>query len=141
MAPKILVVDDHPPTIKLIQVALEEQGCEVVTAGNGAEGLLAANSQSPDLVILDVMMPVMDGFEMLRLLRASPPTQEVPVVMLTARAEDEAILRGWATGISSYLTKPFSIGELVVVVRRILAGQQEEARQAAEGAAGASNRE
>jgi len=123
MAFKILVVEDHPPTAKLVQVALQEQGYRVLTASNGAEGLLAVNAEAPDLVILDVMMPVMDGFDMLRVMRAAPQTRELPVVILTAKSADEDVLRGWATGVSSYLTKPFAIDDLIAMVRRILAAQ------------------
>ena len=126
MGQRVLVVDDEPPTVKMIQAALEREGLEVATAGNGAECLLAAESNPPDLVILDVVMPVLDGFETLRVLREKPATRELPVIMLTARREDRAVVRGWMTGVDLYLTKPFQMDDLLTAVRRILTVAHEE---------------
>jgi DNA-binding response OmpR family regulator len=120
MAKLVLAVDDEIPTLKLIQKALEAHGLEVATAANGAEALLAIQQRRPDLVILDVMMPVLDGFQTLRSLRENEATEHLPVIMLTARREDKDVTRGWATGADFYLTKPFDIKELVAVVDRLL---------------------
>lgn len=120
MARQVLVIDDHQPTVQLIRSALEGLGLEVRTARNGAEGLLAVNEEKPDLVILDVMMPVLDGFQTLKVLQGSPETRELPVIMLTARSSDIDVAHGWRSGVTSYLTKPFSLDQLVSMVRRVL---------------------
>ena len=120
MARQVLVVDDHQPTVQLIRSALEGLGLEVRTAGNGAEALLAVDEEKPDLVILDVMMPVLDGFQTLKVLQESPETRELPVIMLTARSSDIDVAHGWRSGVTSYLTKPFSLDQLVSMVRRVL---------------------
>ena len=120
MARRVLVVEDELPTLKLIRNALEREGIEVATAQNGAECLLAVEQQPPDLVILDVIMPILDGFQTLRALRGREETKHIPVVMLTARREDHDVLRGWVTGVDLYLTKPFQLADLLVAVRRIL---------------------
>ena len=121
MGARILVVDDHPPTVMLIRSALEAEGFSVSSASNGAEGLLAINAQRPDLVILDVIMPVMDGFQTLRVLRETAETKELPVLILTCRKEDEDLLQGWRSGADLYLTKPFELEALVSVVKRMAA--------------------
>ncbi len=127
MAKRILVVDDEPPTVKMVQLALEGEGLEVTTATNGAECLVQVDASRPDLVILDIAMPVLDGFETLRALRRQEGTKDLPVIMLTARAADEDVLRGWSTGVDFYLTKPFSIDELLVATRRVLAATESAA--------------
>ena len=120
MAKTVLVVDDHPPTVRLIQNALEQDGFSVVTASNGAECVLAVHREQPDLVILDVIMPVMDGFQALRVLRENNRTKRLPVIILTVRKSDEDVLHGWQIGADMYLTKPFEVPELVSAVKRIL---------------------
>ncbi|MFB3880355.1 MAG: response regulator [Armatimonadota bacterium] len=120
----VLVVDDHPATVELVQSALESMGMEVHTASNGAECLLALSRQRPDLIILDVVMPVMDGFQTLQVLHQTPETRDIPVVMLTARSEDEDVANGWKWGAISYLTKPFAVEHLSTLVRRVLEGPE-----------------
>jgi DNA-binding response OmpR family regulator len=120
MARKVLVVDDHPSTVQLIRTALEGLDMEARTASNGAECLLAVDQEKPDLIILDVMMPVMDGFQTLQILQQSKETESIPVIMLTARSSDRDVAHGWRSGVTSYLTKPFSIDQLVTLVQRIL---------------------
>lgn len=134
MSKRVLVVDDDPPTVRMIQLALEREGMDVATAANGAECLLAVESDQPDLVILDVMMPVLDGFETLRVLREKEETKHLPVIMLTARREDRDVLRGWMSGVDLYLTKPFQMDELVTAASRILEVAGEDAGEA-EGSA------
>ena len=124
---RVLVVDDHPPTVKIIRRALEGEGLEVCEAANGADCLLAVESEQPDLVILDVMMPVMDGFQTLRVLREGEHTKYLPVIMLTCCKEDRDVLRGWMTGVDLYLTKPFQIPELLTAAKRILSVTDSEA--------------
>ena len=119
MAKKILVVDDERHIVRLVQVNLERAGYEILTAYDGVEALEKVKSESPDMVVLDVMMPRMDGFEVLKNLQADPSYQDIPVIMLTAKAQDADIFKGWASGVSSYLTKPFNPRELLVFVERI----------------------
>lgn len=120
MAHCILIVDDHEPTIQLVKSSLEGLGMRVNAASNGAEALLAVEREIPDLIILDVMMPVMDGFQALRLLQETEGTRDIPVIMLTACSSDRDVVHGWRSGVTCYLTKPFSIEHLVSMVRRVL---------------------
>ena len=121
---KILVVDDERHIVRLIQVNLERQGYQVVTAHDGKEALEKVASEKPDLVVLDVMMPYMDGFEVLRTLRRNPETAELPVIMLTAKAQDQDVFRGWPEGVDMYLTKPFNPQELLTFVKRIFRSRE-----------------
>jgi DNA-binding response OmpR family regulator len=120
MSKHILVVDDHPPTVRLIQNALEQEGFSVSSAVNGAECLLAVHRDPPDLIVLDVIMPVIDGFQTLRILRENEATRALLVVILSIRDSDKDILEGWRIGADLYLTKPFQVEELVAAVKRVL---------------------
>ncbi len=117
--PTILVADDEPPIVRLIQMKLEADGMRVHTAHNGPDALAILEDEPVDLVVLDVTMPGMDGFEALRHIRA---TSNVPVIMLTARTLDVDKLRGLTSGADDYMTKPFNPDELaariVAVIRR-----------------------
>jgi two-component system, OmpR family, alkaline phosphatase synthesis response regulator PhoP len=124
MPVKILVCDDERHIVRLIQVNLERQGWEVVTAYDGKEGLEKIRSEKPNLVVLDVMMPYMDGFEVLKSLRREPETEQLPVIMLTAKAQDKDVFEGYHYGADMYLTKPFNPMELVTFVKRIIANQE-----------------
>ena len=126
MPVKILVCDDERHIVRLIQVNLERQGWEVVTAFDGKEGLEKIKTEKPNLVVLDVMMPYMDGFEVLKSLRREPDTEGLPVIMLTAKAQDKDVFEGYHYGADMYLTKPFNPMELVTFVKRIAAGNPEE---------------
>jgi len=120
MDKRVLVVDDDIPTVELIRSALEQEGLEVSAAYDGASCLLAIAQQRPDLVILDVIMPVMDGFHTLAAMRANPDARDIPVLMLTARDDDIAVARGWREGVDLYLTKPFAMDTVVMAVKRML---------------------
>ena len=126
MPKKILVVDDERPIVRLVQVNLEHAGYEVVAAYDGKEALEKVEQEKPDLIILDVMMPQMDGFEVMQKLQANPKTRDIPVIMLTAKAQDADVFRGWQSGVTLYLTKPFSPFELISFVRRIFRSLEEE---------------
>jgi two-component system, OmpR family, alkaline phosphatase synthesis response regulator PhoP len=119
MPKKILAVDDERHIVRLVEVNLQRAGYEVVTAYDGKEALEKVKSENPDLVVLDVMMPYMDGFEVLKNLKADPGTAEIPVIMLTAKAQDADVFRGWQSGVDCYLTKPFNPMELLTFVKRI----------------------
>ena len=124
MARKILTCDDEKHIVRLIQVNLERQGYEVITAYNGAECLEKVKEDRPDLIVLDVMMPEMTGFEVLDVLKKDPETEDIPVIMLTARAQDSDVLRGWQSGVECYLTKPFNPMELIAFVKRIFSMEE-----------------
>lgn len=119
MAKKILAVDDEKHIVRLVEVNLARAGYEVVTANDGKEALEKVHSENPDLVVLDVMMPYMDGFEVLQNLRRNPATRDIPVIMLTAKAQDADVFKGWQSGVDCYLTKPFNPMELLSFVKRI----------------------
>lgn len=122
MPQRVLVCDDERHIVRLIQVNLERQGYQVVTAFDGKEGLEKVRAEKPDLCVLDVMMPYMDGFEVLKSLRRDPETENLPVIMLTAKAQDKDVFEGYHYGADMYLTKPFNPMELVTFVKRILGG-------------------
>ena len=126
MPKKILAVDDERHIVRLVQVNLERAGYTVVTAFDGKEALEKVESENPDLVVLDVMMPYMDGFEVLQTLRKNQATRELPVIMLTAKAQDADVFRGWQSGVDCYLTKPFNPMELISFVKRIFAGNPDD---------------
>ncbi len=125
-ATKILVCDDERSIVRLIQVNLERQGWQVVTAYDGKEGLEKIKSEKPNIVVLDVMMPYMDGFEVLKTLRRDPEMQNLPVIMLTAKAQDKDVFEGYHFGADVYLTKPFNPMELVTFIKRIISGGGDE---------------
>ncbi|MFZ5826222.1 MAG: response regulator transcription factor [Bacillota bacterium] len=114
---QILVADDDPKILKMIEHALRHEGYEVLRAADGEEALSMALQHRPDMVILDVMMPKLDGFAVCGRIRASSP---VPILMLTARGEDMDKVVGFNMGADDYLTKPFNIHELVLRVKAIL---------------------
>lgn len=121
---KVLVVDDEENIQELIRLGLRYEGFQVESASNGPDGISAAQRLSPDLVILDLMLPGMDGLEVCRRMRANPTTQDVPILMLTAKDEVHDRVTGLDTGADDYLTKPFDFEELVARVKAILRRQQ-----------------
>jgi two-component system alkaline phosphatase synthesis response regulator PhoP/two-component system response regulator VicR len=129
LAKKILTCDDEKNIVRLIQVNLERQGYEVVTAYNGREALEVVEREKPDLIVLDLMMPEMTGFEALEALKKNPETEHIPVIMLTARTQDQDVLRGWQAGVECYLTKPFNPIELVTFIKRIFAVEEQESSE------------
>lgn len=126
MAAKILVCDDERYIVRLIQVNLEKQGYQVVTAFDGKEGLEKVKSEKPNLVVLDVMMPYMDGFEVLKHLKRDAETESLPVIMLTAKAQDRDVFEGYSYGADMYLTKPFNPQELISFVKRIISNKDDD---------------
>lgn len=126
MAKTIMVVDDEHRLVSLVESYLKQEGYRVVTAFNGREALTVAKRESPDLIVLDVMMPEMDGYEFMRKHRAE---QNTPIILLTARVDDEEKVIGLEVGADDYMTKPFRPRELVARVRAVLrrAGEKEPA--------------
>lgn len=123
---KILVADDEPPVVQIIRANLELEGYQVVTAYDGVQALEKAKAEHPDLLILDIMMPRMDGFDVLDALKKDASTENIPVVMLTALNEIEHMDQAARKGSYCYLTKPFEPLELLMIVRRLLAALEEE---------------
>ncbi|WP_433364874.1 response regulator transcription factor [Actinoplanes sp. CA-142083] len=115
---RVLVVDDDPTVSDVVRRYLEQDGCEVRLAGDGADGLAAVAAQRPDLVVLDLMMPGIDGLEVCRRLRRQLP--DLPVIMLTALGEEADRVLGLEVGADDYVTKPFSPRELVLRIRSVL---------------------
>jgi two-component system, OmpR family, alkaline phosphatase synthesis response regulator PhoP len=126
MKKSVLVVDDQPHIVRLIQVNLEKEGFHVTTAADGQEGIRKAREGRPDLVILDVIMPRKDGFEVLQEMKEDPELAEVPVIMLTVKTQNIDIVRGLREGAELYLPKPFHPKELVSLVKRTLEGEMRE---------------
>ncbi|HWY29452.1 MAG TPA: response regulator transcription factor [Candidatus Acidoferrum sp.] len=127
MKPKILVVDDEPEAVELLEFNLKQAGYVVSTAGDGADALKRARSQTPDMIVLDVMLPEMDGFEICKSLRLDSSTAKIPIIMLTAKAAEIDRVLGLELGADDYLTKPFSPRELLLRIKKILGrGQTEE---------------
>jgi two-component system, OmpR family, response regulator len=116
--PRVLVVDDEPNIRELVQVALKFHGCAVTTGATGGDALRLAESDRPDLIVLDVMLPDIDGFEVCRRLRASD--NEVPIIFLTARDTTSESITGLTLGGDDYITKPFSVEALAARVRAVL---------------------
>lgn len=119
--PTILVVDDDLTLIKIIERRLESCGWRIISAANGREGLEQAESQIPDLILLDTLMPVMTGHEMLERLRRNPDTKDIPVIMCTARSDIHDIATASSYNISDYVTKPFDCTELIERIETALA--------------------
>ena len=118
--PLVVIAEDEPDTAKLLTYRLRKCGVDAITAADGISALNEVFEHKPDLVILDLMMPRMDGLEVCRLLKSSPTTRHIPVLMLTALASPADKLRGFGNGADDYLTKPFDIPELVARIFALL---------------------
>ncbi len=117
---KILVVDDDPTMVKLINVNLKLNNYSVIEATSGEQALDVLSEESLDLVVLDIMMPGVDGWEVLRRIRGSSETREMPVILVTAKTQDSDVIRGWELGADEYVIKPFNPLLLVEVIKMVL---------------------
>src|SRR5690606_28355776 len=106
--PLVLIVEDEPDLWELLRYSLLREGYRVATADTGEEGLRLARAQRPDLILLDLMLPAMDGLEVCRTLKSRPATVNIPIIMLTARGEESDVVRGLEIGADDYIPKPFS---------------------------------
>ncbi|MCL5269196.1 MAG: response regulator [bacterium] len=122
MAKTILAVDDEPDVLLIVKTALESEGYQVVTASNGPDALALAVEMTPDLILLDVMMPGMSGFEVLRNLKAGDATGTIPVIMLTGVSERSMIQEALSSGTDYYIVKPFEFHDLLGKVNDALVG-------------------
>ncbi len=117
---KILLIDDEPALLKMLGMRLEASGYCVITAQDGQEGLEKARSENPDLIILDVLMPKMDGYEVCRLLKFDKGFKSIPVILLTAKTQDLDRSTGKEVGADDYVTKPFNSPDLIAKVKKLL---------------------
>jgi two-component system, OmpR family, phosphate regulon response regulator PhoB len=118
--PYVLVMEDEDALATLLSYNLEKEGYRVVVASDGEEGMLQIEERLPDLVLLDWMLPKLSGIEVCRRIRGRPETRNMPIIMLTARGEESDRIRGLDTGADDYLTKPFSMSELIARIRAVL---------------------
>lgn len=126
MEPKtILVVDDDPATVRLLETNYRAEGYRVLTGYDGAEGVRQALLGKPDLIVLDLIMPHVDGYEALRELKNHPETADIPVILLTGKSTAEDIAEGWNYDIEFYMTKPYVVEDLLEITERILASRDE----------------
>jgi len=121
MAARVLIVEDEESILLSLEFLFGKEGMAVSAARDGETALRLLGQQPPDLVVLDVMLPMIDGFELCRMIRADPVLRETRIMLLTARGRESEISRGMALGADAYLTKPFSTRELMGTVRRLLA--------------------
>lgn len=117
---KVLVIEDEPDLLEVIQYNLEREGHKVIACRNGEQGLSRIRTDNPDLVILDLMLPGMDGVEVCRQVKADPVTRSIPLIMVTAKSEESDIVLGLGIGADDYITKPFSPRELIARVKVVL---------------------
>ncbi len=118
--PRVLVVEDESDLVVMLRYNLEKEGFEVAATGDGEEALLLVEEQAPDIILLDWMVPMVSGIEVCRRLRRNPDTRDIPIIMLTARGEEDDRVRGLNAGADDYVTKPFSPGELIARVHAVL---------------------
>lgn len=123
---RVLVVDDDPMVTRLVRINLEMDDFEVLEAWDGRTALEVLQDNLPELLLLDIMMPQMDGWELLRRLRSDPDMNDLPIILLTARVQDMDVARGWRMGADGYITKPFNPVELADALRDVLASTLEE---------------
>lgn len=123
---KVLVVDDEPDVLLLCRVNLEFEGYEVVEAADGEAVMEQVRVERPDVILLDVMMPRMDGWQVLQAIKADEELRSIPVVMLTAKVQDQDRIRGWSEGAAEHITKPFSPLALSHLLQDVLATEAED---------------
>ncbi len=116
----IVIAEDEPQIANIVKYKLEKSGYNVLWGENGRKALEILNENDADLVILDLMMPVMDGFEVLKNLKSNQKTKDIPVIILTAKRMEEDVLKGFDLGAEDYVIKPFSVSEVLARVRRII---------------------
>lgn len=121
---RILAVDDSPTILEMIKAILIAGGYEVITAADGAEALETARAEAPDLILLDVMLPKLDGYRVCRLLKFDQKYKHIPIIMLTAKTEEQSMATGIRTGANQYLTKPVEPERLLAAVAEELSGSQ-----------------
>ena len=127
MPKEILIVDDEPSIVVPVQFLMQQQGYTVLVAGDGHDALDMIYKYQPDLVLLDIMLPGIDGYEVCEIVRLNPKLRDVKIIFLTAKGREVEIAKGLALGADAYITKPFSNAELVTKVKMVLENINEEA--------------
>jgi len=120
MAKKILIIDDEPNTVAALSIRLKETGHEIILASDGLDGLQKARKESPDLIILDVMLPKLDGYKVCRMLKFDKKYHRIPIVMYSARAQKKDVDAGMESGADAYVIKPFQLEAMVEKIRKFL---------------------
>lgn len=120
MSRKVLVVDDEQDVLELLTYNLKQAGYEVLSAEDGKEALWKVRVYSPDIIVLDIMLPIIDGLEVCKTLKKDPQNSKIPIIMLTARANESDRIKGFESGADDYLVKPFSVRELILRIKRLL---------------------
>ena len=121
---QVLVVDDNPDSIRIVETILKNNGYQVRSALSGTQALREIQSELPSVILLDVMMPEMSGIEVLEKLRTDPRNSRIPVIFLTAKAQDEDVISGYQYGADYYITKPFTSKQLLYGIRLVLGESQ-----------------
>lgn len=119
-SPKILIIDDEIDLVETIKFPLELEGFQILVAHNGEEGLNLARKENPDLILLDLMLPKLDGYKVCRFLKFDDRYKHIPILMLTARSQEKDRLLGKETGADEYITKPFDLPDLIRKVKKYL---------------------
>ncbi len=122
--PKILIIDDEVDLVETVRFPLELEGYQVLVAYNGEEGLQLARKENPDLIILDLMLPKIDGFKVCRFLKFDDKYKHIPIIMLTARSQEKDRLLGKETGADEYITKPFDIDDLLNRIKKYISAKE-----------------
>lgn len=120
MPKKILLIDDEPEILKVLAKRLQDAGFEVITAADGIEGLDKARATSPDLILLDILMPKIDGFDVCRLLKFDDRYKNIPIILLTAKTQDADKETGKKVGANGYITKPFESSDLIAKIKELI---------------------
>ena len=129
MAKQILIVDDEPNVVMPIQFLMEQQGYNVIVAASGEDALDIIFKYNPDLILLDIMLPGIDGYEVCEIVRLNPEFRNIKIIFLTAKGREVEIAKGMALGADAYIIKPFSNAEVVAKVKELLEKTYEEARE------------
>jgi len=120
MGNKIVIAEDEQHIARLVMFKLEREGFEVIWAKDGGEAVSCVREQQPDLVLLDIMMPVMDGYDVLKTLKGDEKLKDIPVIMLTAKGQEQDVLKGFDLGTEDYIVKPFRPAELAARIKKVL---------------------
>lgn len=119
---RVLIIDDDPHIVESVSTYLELEGYVSLSAFSGPEGLEIALKENPHIIVLDIMMPEMDGFQVMDKIKANENLRQIPVIMLTAKGSDKDVMLGWRSGVANYITKPFDLEELVHAIELVMAG-------------------
>ncbi|HGJ64773.1 TPA: response regulator [bacterium] len=124
MAKKILIIDDEPDVIETLEFMLKARGFEIISASDGLSGLSRAKTDNPDLILLDIMMPGMDGYEVCSKLKRETATKNIPIIMLTAKGESDAVLSAHKSGANDYIVKPYNLPTLLAKLNKFIKTQK-----------------